>query len=202
MTSTTTRARRLAAGGAAAAALLAATAGTAVAVDTEVSFTVAANGAGLSVAQAGTTATIDDSGSNPVFDVVSSGSVSGDLPELTVTDQRGTLAGAWTVQAVGEAWANTADGAVTVPASNGRVYMDHATLGALTTALGAALDGMLLTGGELNVGTSDLGTAYTLLSGTTTLGNGSVDVTPRIDVTVPAETPVGTYTATVTLTVS
>ena len=61
---------------------------------------------------------------------------------------------------------------------------------------------MVVTGGELTAGTSDLATPYTLVTGTTTLGNGSVTYTPAMDVTVPAGTPAGTYTGTVTQTVS
>jgi hypothetical protein len=174
----------------------------AVAADDSVSFTVTAAGAGLSLSAAGTTSTIDSGGSDPVFDALSSGTVTGNLNAVTVTDARGTLLGSWTVTVSGTSWINGSDATVTVAASNGRAYLDAADLTALTTALGGSLTGMTLTSAELTAGTSNLGTPYTLVAGTTALGNGEVTYTPAISVTVPANTPAGTYTATVTQTVS
>ncbi len=194
--------RRIAAATGAAAMLAAMTATGAVAADTEVTFVVLASGSGLSIGQSSSTASIDDGGSDPTFDPASAGSVSGDLPTTTVTDVRGTLAAAWTVSVVGEAFANATDGAVTVAATNSHAYIDVADAPALVTLLGGALDGMLITGGEFNVGVNDLGSSYTLLSGTTTLGDGSVAFTPAIDVTIPSGTPAGSYSATITQTVS
>lgn len=193
--------RKLVAGMLAAASLLvvpvAATAG-----DTSVSFTVAsAPGAALSISHDAASATLTDGGAALGFSLTD-GTVSGQLPATTVTDQRGTLAGAWAVSVSGTDFVNDGDAGVTVGAANGRAYLDAADLTTLTGALGAGLDGMLLTGAELAAGTSDLGTPYTLVAGTTTLGNGSITYTPAMDVTVPAGTPAGTYTATVTQTVS
>lgn len=170
--------------------------------DTTVSFTVAASGA-LAVSQAASTATLTDGGGALSFDALSDGTVSGTLPATTVTDDRGTPLGGWTVAVVATGdWENSADDSITVGAENARAYFDVASASALTTALGGALSGMAVTGGEFNVGTSDLATSYTLLSGTTTLGNGSVTFSPAIDITVPAGTPAGTYSAVVRQTVS
>ena len=170
--------------------------------DVDVSFTVEANAGGLSVASAATSAAVANGASNPVFDAANAATFSDTLPDLTVTDQRGTLLAGWTVSASGSDFVNGSDSNHTVAASNARVYNNVADATALTTALGGALAGMTVTGGEFNVGLNNLGTQYDLLTGTTPLGNGSVVVTPTIDVTVPANTPAGTYTGTVTFTAS
>lgn len=176
----------------------------AVGADNTVTFTVdAAAGSNLSIANGGGSVGLDDGGANPVFDATNPGSVSGSLPATTVTDQRGELVGAWTVSVASDGdWENQADTGVTVAASNARAYLDAADLPSLVTTLGAGLDGMVLTGAELTAGTNDLGSSYTLIAGTTTLGNGSVVYTPAIDITVPADTPAGTYEAVVSQTVS
>jgi hypothetical protein len=177
-------------------------AGSAVAADDEVTFTIQASGSGLSLAASGATTTIDDGGSDPIFSATSAGSVVGAMNAVTVTDQRGALLAGWSVNVSGEAWANTSDPGVTIPASDGRVYLDAADLPGLVTLLGGALTGMTLTSAELSVGANNLGSAYTLIAGTTPLGNGSVTYTPTVAVTIPADTPAGTYSATVTQTVS
>ncbi len=167
-----------------------------------VSFTVATSST-LSVANSNGAVTLQDGGSNPMFDVLNANSVSGSLPATTVTDERGTLAGAWTVSVASDgAWENQADTSVTVAASNARVYLNAADLSTLSTALDAVTGGMVLTGAELTAGTNNLGSSYTLLSGTTTLGNGSLTYTPAIDITIPAATPAGTYEAVVNQTIS
>ncbi|CAN5316888.1 hypothetical protein BH23ACT9_BH23ACT9_05900 [soil metagenome] len=179
----------------AAAALVSAMTVPAGAIDTEVQFTVTANTAGLSVATAAGPTTV---GGAPLFSPTA-GTITGTLPTVTVTDARGTLLAGWTLAVVGEAFVS---GTNSVAATNARVYNDVADATALTTALGSALDGMTLTGGEFTVGTKSLAASYTLLAGTTPTGNGSVAFTPTIDVTIPALTPVGTYSATVSYTVS
>ena len=168
----------------------------------EVTFTVASSST-LAVANSNGAVALDNGTGNPVFDAVNGDTVSGDLPATTVNDERGTLLGAWTVSVQSDGdWENQSDNSVTVAATNARVYLDAADLTALTTALTGTLDGMVLTGAELNVGTNNLGSAYTLIAGTTTLGDGSVTYTPAIDITVPAGTPAGTYEAVVTQTIS
>lgn len=190
------------AGALAAAAIATALAVPATAEDVEVQFTVETNNAGLSVSSAAASAAVDDGGSNPLFDALSNASFSDALPSVTVTDERGTLLAGWSLSVSGEDFVNTSDGSQTVAASNARVYNNFADASALTTALGGLLSGMTVTGGEYNAGGNDLSAPYTLLSGATPLGDGSVQVTPTMDVTVPAGTPAGTYTATVTYTAS
>lgn len=179
----------------------------ATAVDTTVSFTVASSGS-LAVSQTTNTATLDNGGSDLDFNALLPGTVSGGLPALTITDDRGTLAAAWTVsvgiQADGDGdreFDNTTDTSVSVDGSNAHVYIDVADLPTLVTDLAAS--GFVPTGVELVAGLNRLGGApYTLIAGTTTLGNGSTTITPVMAVTVPAATPAGTYTATVQQTIS
>jgi hypothetical protein len=191
--------RRLAALAAGTTAFAALAAVPSAASNVSVSFTVGANASGLSVSSAAASATVDNSGSNLVFDPAGAGTITDTLPAVTVTDKRGQLAAGWTLSVSGTAFTS---GSNSVAASNARVYNDAADVTALTGVLGGALSGMVVTGGEMAVGTSNLGTPYTLLSGTTTLGNGSVTATPTMRVAVPAGTPIGTYTGTVTYTAS
>lgn len=169
---------------------------TAVGADTTVSFEVTAAAGGLSISQAAATA---DLGTEEFS--AGAGSISGTLPETTVTDVRGTLLAGWTVTVSSAAPFENGDGD-TIPLSNVHVYNDVASVGALTTALGGVLSGMTLSGGEFNVGANDLSSPYTLLSGVSTLGNGSVDFTATVDVTIPAATPIGTYETVISQTVS
>ncbi len=178
----------------------------ATAADTTVTFTVASSGT-LAIGQTASTATLTDAlnpGNSLGYSATLPGVVTGSLPKTTVTDTRGTLAGAWTVAVVATgAFTNQSNGAITIPASAGRAYIDAATLPAMVTALGSDLNGTVAVSAELApVGVNNLGTSYTLISGTTTLGNGSAAYTPAVSVTVPAATPAGTYEATVRQTVS
>lgn len=171
---------------------------TASAGDTSVSFTVNAAAGGLSISQASGSAAL----SSATFNASGASTVTGNLPDTTVTDQRGSLAAAWTVSVSGTDFVHASTPSQVVGKANARVYLDAANLAGLTTMLGANLAGMTVTSFESNVGTSNLATSYTLVAGTTTLGDGSVTYTPRMDVNVPAGTPAGTYGATVTQTVS
>ncbi|MGI9016393.1 MAG: hypothetical protein ACR2HR_04675 [Euzebya sp.] len=168
----------------------------AAAAPTTVNFTVTANTAGLSISSAAASKNI----ANTVFAPTTAATITDTLPAITVTDQRGTLLGAWTVSVSGTAFTHTVDTSKTVANTNGRVYNAAADLTALTTS--STLSGTTVTGGELAVGTSNLGTAYTLLTGTTPTGNGTATATPSIAVNVPANTPAGTYSGTVTYTVA
>lgn len=192
-----TRAPRRILATAATLALLAATASAAAGSDTTVSFEVQAAAGGLSISQAAATATL----SSNTFSAGSASTASGTLPETTVTDVRGTVAAPWTVT-VSSAAAFSDGSGNTVALTNARVYNNVADLTALQTSLSAALTGMTVSGGEYSGGTSNLSSSYTLLAGNTTLGNGSVDFTPAVSVTVPAATPAGTYTTTVSVAVS
>lgn len=166
----------------------------ATASDTTTSFTVAASGS-LAISQGSSTANAGSAS----YSAGSSTSVTGTLPSTTITDSRGTPGASWSVKvkAMG-AFVHGVDSGITVPASAGRVYMDAANPTAMATALGGSLSGMTLTGGAYtDTGAENLGTEYTLVSGTTTLGNGSVTYTPGVKVTIPAATPAGTYSAVV-----
>lgn len=173
-------------------------AGTAAAGDTSTSFTVAVNSSGLSITHAATSSTL----SGATFSAAA-GEVSGTLPATTVTDERGALLGQWTVQVSGTDFTHAADSTVGVARANARVFLDAVDLTALTTTLAAGtLEGMTVTGAELTAGTNNLSSTYTLIQGTTDTGTGKVTYVPAMKVTLPANTPAGTYTATVTQTVS
>jgi hypothetical protein len=175
--------------------------------DVDVSFTVEAASAGLSIDVAAGSVSLAPDGDG-VFAPGASQSFSGLLPATTVTDQRGGLLQAWTVNVSATDFAHEdhvpgdpdyGDASMVVDASNARAYFDVEAVEDITFGL---LTGMTVTGAELALGVNDLGTPYTLIAGTTPLGNGSVTYTPSITVDVPAGTPAGTYTGTVTQTVS
>lgn len=168
--------------------------------DVDVTVSVTADGASaLFVTHATDPVTLGST----AFDTNLPSTVTGILPTTTVTDERGQLLAPWTVQVSGLDLVHTTDGSHSIGASNARVYMDAADLTGVTNNLIGALSGMTVTGAEYNVDTgNDLSTPYTLIEGTTELGNGSLDYTPTMDVEVPASTPAGDYTGTVTQTVS
>lgn len=173
----------------------------AVAEDTTVDFTITATN-GLQLSQGSTVATLTDGSLSFTGDTT----VSGTLPETTVTDERGDLGATWTVQ-VSAASAFTNNDEDTVTLDNAHVYLPATDLTDLTTnVLSGAITGMTVVGAELTAGTNNLSTAYTLIHGTTSdLGLGAapnIVYTPSMDVTVPQGTPVGTYSTTVTQTVS
>lgn len=188
--------------GALAAVAMAGATGPAGAAGLDTSFTVLAQAGGLTVTWAASTASVDDAGDDPVFDPATATALVDDLPTLTVADDRGVVDGAWTVTASATAFVHADDPGHTVAATQARAHLDAASVADLAASLGGSLDGMTLTAAELTAGSSDLGTAYTLLAGTTPTGTGSVAVVPRLALTVPAATPAGTYTATITATVS
>lgn len=168
---------------------------------TDTSFTVTSNTAGLTLSQASSTADLG----NVTYDFDAARTLSGTLPATTLTDERGQLSATWTVD-VSSSAAFTSSGGDTVGLNNAHVFMDAADAASLESALGGALVGMSITGGEFNTGTNDLSTTYALLTGSTTdLGLGSapsVTYTPAIDINVPGNTPLGTYSTTITQTAS
>jgi hypothetical protein len=194
---------RVLAGGAALALAIPAAA---FAADTNVEFQVDDYDGDLHLSLDGSEATLTAEGGG-LLDPGGGGDVTGDLPEATVTDQRGGLTQTWEVTVTGTDLVHEEYDAddddrnmpeMVVDAENARVYLpvtDLSTLGGLTN--------MTLGGGTLEDDTgANLGSEYTLVSGTTLLGNGSFTYTPRMTVDVPANTPGGTYTGTVTQTVS
>jgi hypothetical protein len=172
------------------------------AADTEVQFTVTANSSALSVAVGDINAVVDNAGANPIVDALNGATLTDTLPTVTVTDKRGQVLAGWTLTVAGEDFVSTTNAGHKVTASNVRIYNNVADATALTTALGGALSGMTVTGGAFTGTTSSLAAPYTLLAGTTTLGNGSVVITPTAAVTIPAGTQAGTYTGTVSYTAS
>lgn len=171
----------------------------ATASDTTVTFEVEAASGALSVSQAGGTATLAADGGGVLgFSAGDAGTVVGDLPETTVTDGRGDLLGVWAVQVAADGpFTHTTDPSETIPQANGRVFLDVAD----ATAVGGLLGGMVVSSGAFQGTGGDLSAPYTLIEGTTAL-TGSVTYVPRIEVQVPAGTPVGTYQAVITQTVS
>lgn len=184
------------------AAGLAALPAAAIAADTTVSFTIAASGS-LAVSQASGSSTIDENGSTAEYSATDSSTVTGDLPETTVTDTRGTPNANWTVTVSAlDHFEHSENDSFTVDKNQGRVYMEAANAAALVTALGGDLSGMTVTGGTFTAaGAENLGSPYTLLTGKTVLGNGSIVYTPSMTLNIPAATPAGTYSAIVRQTV-
>jgi hypothetical protein len=200
-------ARRLFAGAAALGLLLPASAASAQdAAETDVSFEVADYDGDLFLEVAGTEATLTADGGG-LLDAGGGDVVSGDLPTTTVTDQRGGLSTNWSVSVTGTDLQHTSyeggtDGfdmaELIVSAEHARVFLPVTDLSVLTN-----LTGMSLGGGTLEGDTgANLGEEYPLVQGTTLLGNGTFTYTPRMEVDVPDNTPGGTYTGTVTQTVS
>ncbi len=175
--------------------------GMAMGEDNDTSFTIDADSTALSIGNGGGAATLDDGGN---LTALNAGTVTGSLPNTTVTDQRGTIGATWVVSVVATGdWLNQTDNTQTVLASQGRAYLDALSIEDLEANL-TTFDGMDITGAELvgDVSDNNLGSAYTLVEGTTLLGDGQVVYTPIVEVEVPADTPAGTYVATVRQTVS
>lgn len=169
------------------------------AADVNVSFTVNAAAGGLTLSSAAATANAGSSN----YSAGSTGAITGDVPSLTLTDARGTLITGWTLQASATAFDNSG------PAANKAVvFFPVANAAALIT--GSTLTGMnLLTcacsaTGATALAANNLGSAYNLATGiaTSLLSTPSAVVAPDIYIQVPANTPVGTYTSTVTFTLS
>lgn len=176
----------------------------ATASSNEVSFTVA-SGSTLSVTNSD--AAVDADGGTALPFAVGDRTVSAALPDTTITDQRGTIGGTWTVTvaSTGDWVRDNTDGLGdhTVDRSNGHVYLGVDGTG---DALLGTLSGMTVSTFEAQVGVNDLSSnadaGYTLIAGTTLVGSGTTVYTPEIDITIPGDTPAGEYSATVTQTIS
>lgn len=175
-----------------------------------VEFTVAA-GTTLSVANDDSPVTLTSGGGALGFGTTDQ-TMTGNLPDTTVTDERGGILAGWTVTVSSGDWVrDNTDGAGThtIDRSNARVALP--TVGGTLSTVGGVLGGMLISQFESqelglldaaanNLG-ADGGNGYTLVAGTTELGSGAVTFTPGIEINVPANTPAGTYSATVTQTI-
>ena len=116
------------------------------------------------------------------------GVVSGKLSPVTVTDTRGALIGAWTATASSTDWAHSTDTSFNIPKAAG-LY----TAGTVTS-----------TGGGIGAGAGGTLAATVIAAVRTNLfaGNSTASWEPTIAVTVPPQSVVGTYKATITHSVS
>lgn len=135
--------------------------------------------------------------------VAAASQVTSDLGTTTVTDNSGTLLG-WTVTATATNLVHSADAAITIP----KAAMRFDTL-SLTAGAGGSLTNLVSGAAVVTPGTggpflSAAGVDVPVLvaKALPLAGAGSYNVTGRITLTVPPATQAGTYTATVTQTVS
>jgi hypothetical protein len=128
-------------------------------------------------------------------------SVTGTLHPTTVTDTRGALLAAWTVTVSTTGFTGSGGAAgQSLAAGQGAMYLD--TVSTLTNVIALATGGLVpttFTSAATPVTLSSVG--GTLLAGTTT-GSGNITYTPALKVTIPASTVAGTYSGSVTQTVS
>lgn len=184
--------------------------------DTAVTFTLNAGTLSIDVANAA----VDFQTVTP--DAVLS-TVSGNLSDTTVTDNRNSLAG-WTAYASSTAFARTDGPATDIPAANVNIAIPATAIvsstlrGVSNASIGTAFVPTTGTAGNATHGTNNdiaggaLGTLAgsdlsAVLSGLTggLLGgtsNNSLTYTPKLTVTIPAGQASGVYTGTVTQTVS
>jgi hypothetical protein len=169
--------------GLAAAAVLGATAIPAFAVgDTTTTFTLAGNGLSISVPGS---ANLSTSGST----LIGATSLSGSLGAVTVTDNQGTLAHTWT------ATVSSTDFTTGGGGSNKTITKDNAsyTPGTVSTS-----------GVGVAVGTpaSSLATSSSVVTATAVIGSMTATWNPTVSVTIPTSVIAGTYSGTITHSVS
>lgn len=160
------------------AAVLAAMALPAGAADTTTTFVLSAGS--LTVSAPGTAVSLPGGAAG-------AGTISGPLGTVAVTDARGALIAAWTATALSTGFVN---GTTTI---------------APTAVSYASGTGTQVTGLPLMVGTvgavADLTTAKTVMTATA-VGSNAGSWNPTVSVTIPATAVAGTYTATITHSVS
>ena len=189
MNTTSTR-RRIVAGVGAAAVLVATIAGPALAADT---VTLAITGSGL-------TASIDDVTLTSTAYQNVAHSVTGTMT-LTADDNTGLAAG-WnvTLQSSAFVWVGTANGGIDIPASRFSL-----TSAAVPTLIAGQVVGVAAATGPQVPPTSPLGTLDTprkTLSATAAYGSGTYSQALGVTLTIPAMSRVGTYTGTITTTIT
>jgi hypothetical protein len=187
--SITTR-RRIVAGVGAAAMLVATIAGPALAADT---VTLAITGSGL-------TASIDDVTLTSTAYQNAAHNVTGTMT-LTADDSTGSGAG-WnvTVQSSAFVWVGTANGGIDIPASRFAL-----TSAAVPTWIAGQVVGVAAATGPQVPPTSPIGTLDTprkTLSATAAYGSGTYSQALGVTLTIPAMSRVGTYTGTITTTIT
>lgn len=177
---------------AAAAGLVLATALPASAADTATTFVLNNAGGTLSISAPGSRSL----GTGAVGDGVSAGAAFGTtLGNVVVTDARGQLVGNWTATVASTSFTTGgASAAETIPASS-VTYWSGATVS--STGLGVPVPGQISASAAVPLGGAQ--TAFTHPLGA---GNNSVTWNPTLTVTPPASSVVGTYSGTVTHSVS
>jgi len=177
---------------AAAAGLIMATALPASAADTTTTFILNNAGGGLSIS-APTSASL---GTGSVGSATAAGTAFGTfLGSVTVTDTRGQLLASWTATVSSTAFkTGTLTAAETIAASSVTYWSGAATA---NSGLVAPVPGQLLAANAVALGAAQ--TAFTHLTGS---GNNSATWNPTLTVTPPASSVVGTYSGTVTHSVS
>jgi hypothetical protein len=122
--------------------------------------------------------------------------LSGQLGNVTVTDNRGVLLGSWTSQ-VSASNFTTGGGSApeTIPVGNVDYWSGLATS---VTGTMTPVPGQLTVANEIALSTS----ASTAFSATGVIGNNSASWNPTLVVSIPSAAVAGTYTGTVTHTVS
>lgn len=118
--------------------------------------------------------------------------VGGPLGVVQVTDARGSTVATWTATVLSGAF--TAGAGQTVPAANVNYWSGAATS---TTGVGVFTPGQAAAANEVAIGTAQ--TAFALTAG---IGNNQATWNPTIDIHLPASATVGTYTGTITHSVS
>lgn len=145
-------------------------------------FTVSAGS--LSIASAAATANLGTSTAN-----VLGTTVTGTLPEVTVTDARASLAG-WTS---GIRSTDFTAGTATVPASDAVAYILATDGPTLVEGVAVPTTTALLPASGVTLGA----TAATLVTATAT-GSNQVSYTPTVQVTIDSTVTAGTYAGTIT----
>jgi hypothetical protein len=122
-------------------------------------------------------------------------SITGQLGTVTVSDNRGLLGGAWT-SSVSASKFTTGGGtaAETIPQTGVTYWSGAATA---TSGLGSILAGQLTAVNEVVIGT-----VQTAFTGGALIGNNAASWNPTMTIAIPAGAIAGTYTGTVTHTVS
>ena len=124
------------------------------------------------------------------------GTITGQLGNVTVTDNRGVLLGSWTAQ-VSASNFTTGGGTAneTVGVGNVSYWSGAATS---TSGTGTFTPGQATAGAAIALSTS----GQTAFSGSSLVGNNAATWNPTLTVTIPSAAVAGTYTGTVTHTVS
>jgi len=159
----------------AAAWMVAAPAGAAFAADTTTTFTVSGGALGIS---APTSAGLGTG--------AAAGTLTAQLGAVTATDTRGALGAGWTAAAASTVFASSVTGAASITTAT------YSSGIATTTGTALFLQGQTTTPAALS------STAVTAYSASASVGNNSATWNPTIVVSIPAQAIAGTYTGTIT----